>query len=578
MKKIILSLAAVSTLLSLNTSLTKANADTNINYLNNAYQVCEVQSELKNLYLGDSIYNYSVGTIRQNKSIRILNPTTNKLTLYFNFQEDVSSYNVSPYGSFLLTIKNDEGTNLIDIGEQFRTLSELKENLERDDNIKFYYSNNEVHIEIDTTDFGDYLTICGDDTQSTYDHFEFSFSQNLATLNKFMAYDGNYESFIFNPPTIGFGANSQQIYTNLSEVTYVVNYDNRLDLEQIKSEIIAFDYFDNEQITPEVVLDEYTQAIEDNELGTFKVKLKATDKAGNESILNLNLQIKDLTAPVITGNEHIRISYTDLPSNKLVDITKYIYGMDNYDGKITLSEEYKTITPEMFDTKEIEVAISDSSGNTTTKTINLEIYDIISPDLIGNKNIELFQYQVNSKDDIVNFFTIKEDGSGIKTIKTTSTNFDPTKPGTYRVKIELIDNYGNQGVFNINITVKDGVGPVFFVNVSSLTVSTSEYKDANAVMTQLMDEGKVSKTSYTECKYITTSYKENYEKEGTYDTQIVCYDEEGNVDYYLVKLEVKKDSSSNFFTRFYNSLIKFFKTLFADFKSFFTKIISFLKK
>ena len=101
MKKIILSLAAVSTLLSLNTSLTKANADTNINYLNNAYQVCEVQTELKNLYLGDSIYNYSVGTIRQNKSIRILNPTTNKLTLYFNFQEDVSSYSVSPYGSFL---------------------------------------------------------------------------------------------------------------------------------------------------------------------------------------------------------------------------------------------------------------------------------------------------------------------------------------------------------------------------------------------------------------------------------------------------------------------------------------------
>ena len=93
-----------------------------------------------------------------------------------------------------------------------------------------------------------------------------------------------------------------------------------------------------------------------------------------------------------------------------------------------------------------------------------------------------------------------------------------------------------------------------------------------------MDEGKVSKTSYTECKYITTSYKENYEKEGTYDTQIVCYDEEGNADYYLVKLEVKKDSSSNVFTRFYNSLIKFFKTLFADFKSFFTKITSFLKK
>ena len=109
MKKIILSVAILSTILSLGNNVIKTNAEVEgIEYKNNAYQICDIQNNLTNLFLGDSIYNSASGTIRMKNSLRLKNPNSKKLTLYFEFKEDISSLNIKPYGEFYLSLTDDE--------------------------------------------------------------------------------------------------------------------------------------------------------------------------------------------------------------------------------------------------------------------------------------------------------------------------------------------------------------------------------------------------------------------------------------------------------------------------------------
>ena len=97
MKKIILSLLTLSTILTIGSKTTQTYASsTDVPYTNNAYQICEIQSSLTNLFLGDSIYNSSTGSIRLKNSIQINNPNSKLLTIYFQFKENISTLDL-PY-------------------------------------------------------------------------------------------------------------------------------------------------------------------------------------------------------------------------------------------------------------------------------------------------------------------------------------------------------------------------------------------------------------------------------------------------------------------------------------------------
>ena len=331
MKKIILSVAILSTILSLGNNVIKTNAEVEgIEYKNNAYQICDIQNNLTNLFLGDSIYNSASGTIRMKNSLRLKNPNSKKLTLYFEFKEDISSLDIKPFGEFYLSLTDDEGNYLISYAEQFQTLPELKETLEDYEETTLYYEKNVFVLEFDTSNFPDFFILGGDELEDDYDHLQFKFVENT-TIQKFMLSTTSYEDLQYSPPTKGLGADSLKIYNDNDSISYIVNYDNRISLDEIKQDIIAYDYFDNEQITPSIELDEYTPAINENKLGTFSVKLKATDASDNSSTISIYFKIEDTTKPVFAGEKIIEIDYNDLPENKLLDLTQYVYATDNHE-------------------------------------------------------------------------------------------------------------------------------------------------------------------------------------------------------------------------------------------------------
>lgn len=579
MKKTILSIISIATILSISCKTHYTQAETkDVVYQNNAYQICGIQNSLDNLFLGNSIYNSSKSCIRLEKSLRINNPSSKKLTFYFKFKEQINNVIANPFGYFSFALLDDNHNYLFSFNEQIDGFEHLKSTINNDPLMSSYLTDDEFFIEIDTSTFGNKLIICGDEYESSDDHFSIDMCGNEITIKQFMLYDGGYSSFSYQNPTVGIGANSSHVYTNNDTINYTINYDNRLSLEEIKKDIIAYDYYDKTQITPYVELDEYTAALNNNELGTFSVKLKATDKANNTTILNISLRIEDKTNPIYAGQNEIVIHYTDLPSNNLLDLTQYIYADDNHDGRINLDDSYKSYSVKMFQTETKGFTFTDVSGNSIEQQVSITITDNIEPTIEGEDSISVYQYQYNEINDLLNLYSFSDSGSGIKKTYIDSNLKDFARSGEYDLTIYAEDNCSNKSSKKVKLKIQDGVGPVFFVNVSSLSITNDLLLSAEEVINELINNGSINQRKYSKCSYITKTYEENHSKVGTYDTQIVCYDEEGNTDYYLVKLNVTKNKNSNFFIRFYSSMINFFKNLFNQIKDLILKILNFFKK
>lgn len=578
MNKTILSLTLftiLSSMFTTNRNLVNAETFTEIAYSNNAYQMCNVQDQSTNLYLGDSIYNYSLGSIRQKKSIKIKKPSSNKLTFYFNFYNSLKEYNYTT-GEVRFTILNDDGSIFSSLAEQTGCLEDIEYALNRKGITQI--NEYEIFFEIDLTNSTNYITICGDEYENNNENFSIFFGEEKLLIKKFMLYDGSISDFHYKCPKFGLGGGSQSVYQNGSQLSYEINYDSRPSIDEIKKGITAYDYYDNSQITPTTVQDQYTNALLNNELGKFTVILNATDSSNNSTSITLNLNIVDTTSPILTGTTDIVIHYTDLPESKEIDLTQYVQGYDNHDGTIHIDNKYENYIPKMFVEEKINVSLIDESGNQGGGIITIKITDNISPIISGENEISVYQYELSSIEEVLNMYEITDDGSGISTTKISSNNYDLSKPGEYTLELTASDKMNNTSKKSIKLKVLDGVGPVFFVNVSSLTLSTESYQSAEQVINTLMDNGEIAQHNYKKCEYITKSYSTNYNKVGKYDTQIVCYSEDGTRDYYLVSIKVEEPKGSNFFTRFYSSMINFFENLWEFIKSIFEKVKSFFKR
>ena len=578
MNKTILSLTAftiLSCLYATEPKIVSAEQTSTVAYSNNAYQICDVQDNISNLFLGNSIYNSSPGNIRQLNSIKIQKPKSNYLTFYFNFNNSLYDYNYS-YGEFRLTLINQDGTKLFEFDEQISSIEEFIEIVERD-NVIILYNEYELFIQLDTYESSEYLTIGGDELSSIYDNFSLSFGTDELLIDQFMLYDGEISTFRYQAPQVGLGAGSEHIYQDGSSISYKVNYDNRISLDEIKKGITAYDYYDKKELTTNTILDEYSSAVENNKLGTFSVKLNATDSANNVSTISLFLKIEDLTAPILKGNTNIEIHYTDLPSTDYIDLSSYVQGYDNYDGAIALDESLKNHMMKKFTSETINVTLTDSSGNIGGGSIILTITDKIPPVIEGNDVIDVYQYELSSLENVLSRYNIYDEGSGIANKSINSGKYSLTTPGKYEVEIVAKDNTSNISRKAITLNVKDGVGPVFFVNVTSLTLSNESYSSADQVIASLMDNGSILPKRYEKCEYITKAYQANYNKPGKYDTQIVCYAEDGTTDYFLVTLNVSK-TKTNIFSRFYKSMINFFENLKKIIVEFIEKVKNFFDK
>lgn len=151
----------------------------------------------------------------------------------------------------------------------------------------------------------------------------------------------------------------------------------------------AFEVTDNvdDMDMEDVVIleDTYTPA---TSIGTYHIRMKATDYAGNSTELSVPITLIDRLGPSITGPSSIYIYTTDVPLSTASILSRFS-AHDNVDGNniqlnIVQNQYHQTTTPGIY---VMEIAASDAAGNTTSFFLNVHVVDNRSPIFVVDTQI-----------------------------------------------------------------------------------------------------------------------------------------------------------------------------------------------
>lgn len=218
----------------------------------------------------------------------------------------------------------------------------------------------------------------------------------------------------------------------------------------------AYDNYDGD-ITSNINI---SNNIDITKVGEYQVVYNVKDSSGNEANVYRTIYIIDSTPPVLTlnGSESLVL----LVNRPYIENGATAY--DNYDGDISDKiQQTGTVETGRLGTYLIHYSISDSSGNTTTKTRSVEIIDNVPPTIAlnGKSFVRIKQHDIYQEQGAVAYDNFDKDISNM--IKITGV-VDTTNPGTYTIIYEVSDSSGNTSTIERNIkvvtstlTIKNGV-------------------------------------------------------------------------------------------------------------------------
>ena len=118
-------------------------------------------------------------------------------------------------------------------------------------------------------------------------------------------------------------------------------------------------------------------------IGTNVIKVTATDSSGNVATKDVTVEVADLSAPTLTLTK----SSVSITKGKSITLKDYIKSAtDNKDGNLKSSVKISgSVNTSKVGTYKINYTVSDKAGNTTTKTLKVEV--INSGDVASNLGI-----------------------------------------------------------------------------------------------------------------------------------------------------------------------------------------------
>lgn len=302
------------------------------------------------------------------------------------------------------------------------------------------------------------------------------------------------------------------------EGVYYTNVDARKPLSEIVSKIAAVDETDG-AVAVNITEDNYTSNI--GKLGTYKVKLSASDAAGNTSNITINIVITDGTKPAINGIT----TYTSNMSNPVTEATirSKLSVTDNYDSNlsVTLVNDGFTGNERKAGSFTITYQATDKSGNVSAiHTVTITNYDDIAPVITGEKNLSVASTGIITSDYIINnHLTVTDNiSTGLKAVLVEDNYTDNhTKVGTYTMTFKATDANGNVSeTFTVNITVVDDIPPVFWVSLDFFSVEDSLQLTHEQIVAVLLAQNEIDSTQVVAYKVVEDDYTANALSVGKY--------------------------------------------------------------
>lgn len=239
-----------------------------------------------------------------------------------------------------------------------------------------------------------------------------------------------------------------------------VDIDNPITPNDLEMLVKAQNELGN-NIQTNIIYDEYTSNYQ--KLGNFVVVYEAYHNSKIKRF-NLNINVKDITAPILEIAEDVVVSIDErIDTSKIIEKITVNDNVDDltHQDIIILEDTYSTATS--VGDYHILVKAADLSGNETTLNIPVYLVDVTPPVIKGVS--ELFIYRSDDP------FTIEQlkaklnvtDNSGEEvTLTVTMNTYGQTRiPGRYQVRFEAKDIYQNKTEFNIFIHVIEDRGPTF---------------------------------------------------------------------------------------------------------------------
>ncbi len=238
-------------------------------------------------------------------------------------------------------------------------------------------------------------------------------------------------------------------------------YPNSYSLEDILSMLSASDNYDGDissNIT--LVTDNYTS--HSSVTGIYYMTFEVVDSSGNSETYIQEIQVVDNQGPIISGISDITIGYDHYVSEE--DIKSNLTYTDNYDdqGTLTLVLENDTYSENRYTlgTYEMEFSVTDSSGNTTTKTITVEVVDELGPMVYFNSSIiQTYNDAVMALPDFIqllrNTNEIERNIDYYVTIKYDSYTKNAHVPGIYHLTLNFENDNGEELQKDLEIRVID---------------------------------------------------------------------------------------------------------------------------
>lgn len=306
--------------------------------------------------------------------------------------------------------------------------------------------------------------------------------------------------------------------------TFVANVDEQKPLSFFQSYLYAFDNYDGD-LTSEiyVVTDNYTA--NKSVLGTHTATFGVEDSSGNVSTFTINITVVDVTKPTITGNTtKAQISYT-----RTWDINAFkatLVASDNYDtltnSDIVMKSDGYTQNKTNLGTYNVSYSVTDSSGNETIFTKQVEVIDDIAPTFSGQTSYVKNVDGILTVNDIKGNLTATDVKDGNRTAYITVKNDGYTGNGhivgTYTITFEVKDTKNNTATQDVTVQVMDNIPPVWYVADGTSIVLIPPMQLTKAQIIDLLTKtGQITVGSTSNITFFNDEYTGNEDQPGVYN-------------------------------------------------------------
>ncbi|MGL4949210.1 MAG: hypothetical protein ACRC5M_02420, partial [Anaeroplasmataceae bacterium] len=197
----------------------------------------------------------------------------------------------------------------------------------------------------------------------------------------------------------------------------------------------------------------YVDNIVISEIGSFLIKVIATDEAGNETIEDFTANVVDKNGPEISIKKELRFNV-----NEPLNLNEFFLALDDIDKDVTYKMTYDLVDLSFVGLQKIKVSVSDSNNNNTTSVFDCKVVDELAPLIVLSKtevNINLSEFDNLN----YNFFKLlvttvidNYDNLSINSIKIDMKELVQFK-GEYTVYYEISDSSNNTYITQLKVVI-----------------------------------------------------------------------------------------------------------------------------